>query len=269
MVNSRNIEAVKSTGNTGCKFTYIDFNDSLRNYIAITGNDGEVLNTLLIAPENRGDGPIANLQLQDVAKSVPNVYEYNRATHGALQSWIIGEAKKLATYGFNGGIGAWRRLYHDCLPMDQTKQDITFIEFASMEAVKEKDLRVPLDRLEELRDKRDRCGERPLAENIVKRVVAKCLPSTSIKPIAVALDDAKTFRQIRRLVVKQMYNVVIGMMDGDVAQPLYATMQEGDGAPRPATTTFHQENLGHILELHFPLPPIVMFCPSVYIVVIL
>ena len=53
----------------------------------------------------------------------------------------------------------------------------------------------------------------------------KCLPQTVIKPIALALDDARTFRQVRRLVVKQMYNVVIGMMDGDASQPL-CSMQD-------------------------------------------
>ena len=50
----------------------------------------------------------------------------------------------------------------------------------------------------------------------------KCLPSSVVKPIAVALHDAKTFRQVRRLVVRQMHNVIIGMMEGDHAQPLYS-----------------------------------------------
>ena len=49
----------------------------------------------------------------------------------------------------------------------------------------------------------------------------KCLPSIIIKPLAIALDDAATFRQVRRLVVKQMHNVVIGMMDGDKPEQLY------------------------------------------------
>ena len=78
-----------------------------------------------------------------------------------------------------------------------------------------------MNRVEELRDRRDRCGDKPLAENIIQRITMKCLPSTVVKPIAVALDEAQTFRQVRRLVVKQMHNVVIDMMDGDRSESLY------------------------------------------------
>ena len=53
----------------------------------------------------------------------------------------------------------------------------------------------------------------------------RCLPSPVIKPIAIALDDTTNFRHVRRLVVKQMHNVAIGMMDGDATQPLYAATE--------------------------------------------
>ena len=91
MVNARNIEVMKLSGNTGCKITYIDFNNSLRNYIAIKGKDGDVLNKVLIAAEKVGDEPTTNSQLQDTSKRVPKIYEYNRAIHSALKNWIVGE----------------------------------------------------------------------------------------------------------------------------------------------------------------------------------
>ena len=74
----------------------------------------------------------------------------------------------------------------------------------------------------------------------------KCLPTTIVNPIAIALDDAKTFRQIRRLVVMQMYNVVIGMMGGDAVQPLYSvgSTSHDDGAARSGITTLQQEDGG-------------------------
>ena len=54
----------------------------------------------------------------------------------------------------------------------------------------------------------------------------KCLPSSVVKPIAIALDGAVNFRQVRRLVVRQMHNVVTGMMEGDATQPLYAATED-------------------------------------------
>lgn len=105
-------------------------------------------------------------------------------------------------YGFNGGFDAWRRLSNEYLPMDQTKQDIILTEIISVQPVKEKEVRTLLDRVEELRDKRDRCGEKPLVEIIIKRITMRCLPSTVIKPIAIALDEAKTFREVRRFIIR-------------------------------------------------------------------
>ena len=49
-----------------------------------------------------------------------------------------------------------------------------------------------------------------------------------LKPIALALDDAQNFRQLRRLVTRQMYNVVIGMVDGDLSQQLYSMQDDKD-----------------------------------------
>ena len=198
----------------------------MRNYIAIKGRDGEILNKLLTAVEKRGDEPVINTHLQIISTKLPKRWEFNRAIHSALKNWTTGEAKKLVTYGFNGGIDAWRRLYHEYLPLDQTKQDIIFTEITSLEAVEEKDVRAFLNRLEELKDKHDRCGDKPIAENIVKRVAMKCLPQIIIKPIAIALDEAQTLRQVRRLVTKQMHNAVTGMMDGNVSQPLYSVQDD-------------------------------------------
>ena len=110
--------------------------------------------------------------------------------------------------------------------MDQTKQDITLTEFISLEPVKDKYVRVLLNRVESLRDKHNRCGDKPLAENIIKRVTMKCLPQSVVKPIAIALGEAQTFRQLRRFVIRQMHIAVIGMMDGHAQQPIYSAQDE-------------------------------------------
>lgn len=64
----------------------------------------------------------------------------------SLKIGTIGEAKKFITYGVNGGMDAWRGLYNEYLPMDQTKQDIILIEIISLEPVKEKDVRAFMNR---------------------------------------------------------------------------------------------------------------------------
>lgn len=87
LVNSRNIEVVKFAGSAGCKIPYIDFNDSMRKYMAIKGKDGEIVNRILTAAEKRGDEPIIDIQLQTLSKKTPKVWEYNRAIQSVLKNW--------------------------------------------------------------------------------------------------------------------------------------------------------------------------------------
>ena len=47
-----------------------------------------------------------------------------------------------------------------------------------------------------------------------------------LKPIAIVLDEAKIVRQVRRSVIRQMHNVVIGMKDGDAEQLIYSMQDE-------------------------------------------
>ena len=148
LVNSRNVEIVRFAGTMGCKITYIDFNDCLRNYIAIKGKDREVLNKLLTSAEKRGDEPITSDTLRAIATRIPKIYEYNRAIHSAFAHLTVGEAKELVTFGVNGGLDVWRRLlYNEYFPIDQTRQDIILTEIISLEPVKEKDVRAFLNRV--------------------------------------------------------------------------------------------------------------------------
>lgn len=56
--------------------------------------------------EKKGDEPIVSIQIQDIAQRMPKNHEYNRAIHSAFKNWTIGEARKVVTYGVNGGIDA-------------------------------------------------------------------------------------------------------------------------------------------------------------------
>ena len=144
----------------------------------------------------------------------------------ALRNWIEGDANRLVKYGANGGIDAWRRLYAEYIPLAQTKQDIIFTEILDMKPVNDKNVRKLMNRIEELQYKYNQCGGQPLGSNIVKRVMMKCLPKDVTKPLALHLDTATTFQQMRKLVVRQMHDEMTGMLEGDHTQLLYHVNQD-------------------------------------------
>ena len=59
-----------------------------------------------------------------------------------------------------------------------------------------------LNRLEELRYKYNQRVGQQLGENIVRRMVIKCMPKDIIKPLALHMETASTFQQIRKLMIK-------------------------------------------------------------------
>ena len=58
LVNSRNIEMKKFTGESNFKLSYLEFNESQREFVGIIGRDGDVLNHTLTWAEQRGDRQI-------------------------------------------------------------------------------------------------------------------------------------------------------------------------------------------------------------------
>ena len=83
LVNSRNIEMKKFTGEQSCKLTYLEFNDSQRELVGINGRHGIILNKLLTWAEEQGDNTITNTLLEKFETAVPKIWEYNRATHAS------------------------------------------------------------------------------------------------------------------------------------------------------------------------------------------
>ena len=105
--------------------------------------------------------------------------------------------------------------------MAQTRQDIILTEILELQPVTDKHVRKFLNRLEELRYKYYQCGGQQLGETIVRRVIVKCMPKDIIKPLALHLETASTFQQIRKLIMRQMHDELTGMLEGEHAQPLY------------------------------------------------
>lgn len=71
LVNSRNIEMKRFSGESGSKLTYLEFNESLREFISIKGRDGDVLNRILTWAENQADSTITDRQLEQLERKCP------------------------------------------------------------------------------------------------------------------------------------------------------------------------------------------------------
>ena len=65
-----------------------------------------------------------------------------------------------------------------------------------------------------------------MGNNIVKRVMVKCLPKDVTKPLAIHLDNVTTSQQIRKLAMRQLHDEMTGMVDGENTQFLYHVNQD-------------------------------------------
>lgn len=113
-----------------------------------------------------------------------------------------------------------------------------------LKPVTEKQVRTFLNRVEEFKCKYNQCGGAQLGENLVKRIIAKCVPREITKPLALHLETASTFQQVRKLIMRQMHDEFTGMLEGETAQPLYALeaeKQEEDSPRKPETEWSKQE----------------------------
>ena len=131
----------KFTGETNSKLSYLEFNDSQRELVAIEGVDGERLNMIFTWAEKQGDKTITDRHLEKLERYIRKIWEYNRAIHAALKNWIDGDAKRLIKYEVAGGLDAWRKMYIEYIPMAQTRQDIILTEILELQPVTDKRVR--------------------------------------------------------------------------------------------------------------------------------
>ena len=232
LVNSRNFDVKRFSPESGSNSCYMEFNDNQREFVNIKGKHGMTFDKVLTWAENRGDRPIIDDISAKFEEKITNIWEYNRAIQAALRNWIEGDANKLVKYGSNGGTDAWRRLYAEYIPLAQTKQDIILTEIMDMKPVNDKNARKLLNRVEEFQYKYNQCGGQPVGNNIVKRVMMRCLPRDVTKPSVLHLDTATTFQQIRKLVMGQFHYGMTGMLEGDSTQLLDHVKQDTHSEPQ-------------------------------------
>ena len=120
---------------------YFEFNDSQRELVGIKGRHGTNLNTILTWAEQQGDVIITDVELEKLEVAVLKIWEYDRAIHASLKIWTDVEAKRFIKYEVNGGIDAWRKVYIEYIPLEQTRQDIILSEILELKPVTNKDVR--------------------------------------------------------------------------------------------------------------------------------
>ena len=59
-----------------------------------------------------------------MAKEYQQLYEYDKSIKAALMNWISGVARGLVTHGTEGGLDAWRKVYHKYMPLADVLQNI-------------------------------------------------------------------------------------------------------------------------------------------------
>ena len=116
-VNPRNITILTFIGKNSHSNPYLMFNNQIRKFISTMGQDGDELAIILDEIEKRGNTKVDKSKLNELAEEFPKIHEYDRAIEAALLNWTSGVANGLIKHGVEGGLDAWRKLYHKYMPL--------------------------------------------------------------------------------------------------------------------------------------------------------
>ena len=104
------------------------------------GQDGDELDSILDEIEKLGNTKVDKLRIAKLAEEFPKVYEYDGAIKSALLNWTAGVTQGLVKHGVEGGLDAWRKLYHKYMPLADDLQNILIRQLMSMKQVSENDM---------------------------------------------------------------------------------------------------------------------------------
>ena len=130
------------------------------------GQDGDELATILDEVEKLGNTKVDKLRIAKLAEEFPKVYEYDRAIKSALLNWTAGVAQGLVKHGLEGGLDAWRKLYHKYMPLADDLQNILIRQLMSLKQVAENDMDLLLEEIERIRELYIKVGsnDEPISE---------------------------------------------------------------------------------------------------------
>ena len=116
------------------------------------GQDGEELFIILDEMEQFGNTKVEKIRLNNLSEECPKVYEYDRAIKAALLNWTSGVAQGLVKHRVEGGMDAWRKLYHKYMPLADDLQSILIRQLMSIKPVTENDMDLLFEGIERIRD---------------------------------------------------------------------------------------------------------------------
>ena len=224
-VNPRNITIFTFTSKSLQTNPYLTFSNQLRRLILTMGADGEDLLELLDLVEKRGKYKVSKQLLINIAKEYPKIYEYDRSIKATLLNWASGVAQGLVKHDTEGGLDAWRKLYHKYVPSADDLQNIIIRQLMSIRQVGEADVDSLFDEIECIRELYVKAGsdEEPMNERWLKAAVLQNLPDTVLKNLAIELKKAASIEGMYSMISTFTFDHRTGLPRGQASPMLYLT----------------------------------------------
>ena len=199
------------------------FNNQLRRLIMTMGMDGEDLLELLDVVEKRGKHKITRQLLSKIAKEYPKAYEYDRSIKAALMNWTSGVAQGLVKHGTEGGLDAWRKLYHKYMPLADDLQNIFIRQLMSIRPVNEGDMDSFFDEIERIRELYIMAGsdEEPMSERWLRAAILQNLPEKVVQTLAIELKRATSVEDMYSIINTYTFDHRTGLPRGQTSPMLY------------------------------------------------
>ena len=230
LVNPRNITITTFIGKNLHNNPYFIFNNQLRRLILIMGKDGDELLEILDVMEKLGGRKFTRQLLAEYHKDYPKIYEYDRVVKAALLNWTAGLAQGLVTYGNEGGLDAWRKMYNKYVPLADDLQHILIRQLMSIKLVNEQDVDSLFDEIERIRELYIKVGsdDEPICEKWFKVAVLQNLIDKVVQALAIELKKAASVEEMQAIINTYMFDHRTGMMRGQSGPMLYLTEPEAN-----------------------------------------
>ena len=175
--------------------------------------------------EKWGGDTFINQQLKETTRQYLKAAEYNRAIMSVFLNYTAGIAKGMVEYGVENGFDAWRRLYHQYVPLAEDLSQILIQELYTLSPVSESNIGSVFNQVERITELYTTAGrpEDAISEKCIKAAVFRNLPKQVTKDLAIQLRDLKTVNEVRDIVNIYMHDHMIGMPRGQVGPMLCMT----------------------------------------------
>lgn len=180
--------------------------------------------------EQSGDVKVTKEDLRDLVAQYLELYQYDRAVKFASLNYTTGVAHGRVKYGFEGGLDAWRKLYHRYVPLADDLQNIPIRELIVLKPVAETDVDNLFSEVERITELYIKVGESDLLqEKWVKAAILQNLPDKLVITLSMQLRQAKTIEEMQSIVNIYVHDHKTGMIRGQTGPMI--CLAENETAP--------------------------------------